>query len=236
MGKTLKALWAATALSGLLCAVAVRVGAEDTAAATPAGADCTARAATALQKRYEGVRDITARFTQENRTVSLGPGGHSKSASSGQVQFAKPGRMRWAYEAPEASLVVSDGTTLWLYDPGLREAQRLPVGDGFLSGAAMQFLLGEGDMLREFEVKALSCADDAVELELVPREPASYEKVELLTDPRSGDLSRTRVIDLLGNVTTVELMDLRTNTDLPAETFRFDPPDGVRVLELPPQP
>ena len=36
---------------------------------------------------------------------------------AGAVEFAKPGKMRWSYEAPEPSLVVSDGETLWIYDP-----------------------------------------------------------------------------------------------------------------------
>ena len=38
------------------------------------------------------------------------------------------------------------------------------MGDGFLSGAAIQFLLGEGEIRRDFEVTADVCSDAKVEL------------------------------------------------------------------------
>jgi len=60
-----------------------------------------------------------------------------ETLTRGRVVFAKPGRMRWVYESPEPSLVVSDGETLWIYDPAAREAQRLPVTQGYLTGAAL---------------------------------------------------------------------------------------------------
>lgn len=209
------------------------------AAASPAAADapvqpklaCADRAATALQRRYEAVRDLEADFEQTTRSVALGhPGASAKSR--GSVVFAKPGRMRWTYVEPEPSLVVSDGEVLWIYDPASREAQRLDVSEEYLSGAALSFLLGEGEILRDFVVKARECEEAAALLDLVPRQPATYERLQARVDPRSGELLETTVIDLLGNATTVALRDLRVNRDPDASLFRFEPPPGVRVLEL----
>ena len=148
--------------------------------------------------------------------------------------IAKPGRMRWTYEAPEPSLVVSDGVTLWIYDPAFKEAQRLPVSQGYLSGAAIQFLLGEGDIFRDFHVAAIACGEASAELELVPREPATYEKIAVKVDAASGDITGTRLVDLLGTVIEVELSELRINQSPPASLFRFEPPQGVRVTDLQP--
>lgn len=207
--------------------------------ALPAFADAPARAelgcaegaARALQSRYEAVRDLEARFEQTTRSVALGqPGATAKSR--GTVVFAKPGRMRWTYAEPEPSVVVSDGQQLWIYDPTRREAQHLAVTEGYLSGAALAFLLGEGEILREFDVKALECTEGAALLELVPREPATYERLRARVDPGSGELLETTVVDLLGNTTTVALHDLRVNRDPDASLFRFEPPAGVRVMDL----
>lgn len=197
----------------------------------PAGGDCAERAAAALQRRYEAVRDIEASFEQTTRSVALGRSG-ADAKSRGSVVFAKPGRMRWTYEAPEPSLVVSDGEELWIYDPANREAQRMTVTGAYLSGAALSFLLGEGEILRDFVVKALECSESSALLDLVPREPATYERLHARIDPRSGELLETTVIDLLGNSTRVALQDLRVNRDPDASLFRFDPPAGVRVVEL----
>jgi outer membrane lipoprotein carrier protein len=185
----------------------------------------------ALQRRYEAVRDLEASFEQSTRSVALGrPGATSKSR--GTVVFAKPGRMRWTYLEPEPSLVVSDGKVLWIYDAAHREAQRLVVTEAYLSGAALSFLLGEGEILRDFEMKALECGEASALLDLVPRQPATYERLHARIDPRSGELLETTVIDLLGNATTVALRDLRVNRDPEASLFRFEPPPGVRVLDL----
>jgi outer membrane lipoprotein carrier protein len=211
-----------------LCLAGVAPAAAD---APARGGECAERAAKALQRRYEAARDLSARFEQTSRSVALS-GPAAETRSSGQVVIAKPGRMRWDYQEPEPSLVVSDGKQLWIYDPAHREAQRRPVSEAYLSGAAVGFLLGAGEILRDFEVRALECGEKAVLLDLVPRQPATYERLRARTDPRSGELLETTVVDLLGNTTTVVLRDLRVNRNPDPKLFRFEAPPGVRVFEL----
>lgn len=200
--------------------------------------DCTAAMARKVQHHYDGVRDLTARFAQVSEVASLGTQAASSSpaTSNGEVSFAKPGKMRWSYEQPEPSLVVTDGEELWIYDPTEKEAQRMHAGQGFLSGAALQFLLGQGAMDRDFRVKALTCQPDQTRLALVPRKSAAYEKLEIRVDPASGEVVETAVFDLVGNVTRVSFTDVRTNAGLTDDLFRFSPPDGVRVVEVPAAP
>jgi outer membrane lipoprotein carrier protein len=219
-------MWVTLAVLVACAAVPVRAGGDP-----PAG-DCLERSIAAVQRRYESIRDFRARFEQTTRSASLGSMGGGTATSRGTVAFAKPGKMRWSYEEPDPSLVVSDGETLWLYDPAAREVQKLRVGAAYLSGAAIQFLLGEGDMRRDFRVTLLACADDAVALDLQPREDAAYERLRVHIDPATGDLTRTEIVDLFGNVTEVAFSGMRANLDPPAETFRFDVPDGVRVIEI----
>jgi outer membrane lipoprotein carrier protein len=199
----------------------------------PKGDACRDRAVSAVQRRYEGIRDLRAKFVQKTRAVSIGTPAAEPTVSRGSVVVAKPSRMRWSYETPEPSLVVSDGKTLWIYDPGFGEVQQLPADGATFSGAALQFLLGKGDLQREFAIRLVSCEPNAVELELTPREPASYEKLHIVVDPATGNVSSTRIDDLVGNSTVVEFSDLHVNLDPPADVFRFVPPAGVRVIELP---
>lgn len=209
------------------------------ALAAPAAAEdldpCARSAVDGVQKRYEAVVDLRARFDQTSRSVALGGPG-AETRSRGEVVFAKPGKMRWSYSEPEPSLVVSNGQWLWIYDPGAGEAQKLPVQGGAMSGAAVQFLLGDGEIEREFRVLVDTCSESNATLILVPREPATYEKLRIFTDPRSGDLLATEITDLLGNVTKVEFRDLRMNEGAAPELFTFDPPDGVDLIEIAPPP
>jgi outer membrane lipoprotein carrier protein len=195
--------------------------------------DCAREVAGRVQARYEGVRDLEARFTQKSKSVAFGGAGQEMRAR-GVALFAKPGRMRWTYEEPEPSVVVSDGKTLWIYDPVAKEAQEFPVGEGFLSGTAVQFLLGEGDILGAFEVGAEGCGTAAVRLRLRPRADASYELLELLVAPGSGDVRETAVVDLFGNRTDVIFESMRSNQQVDPAQFRFEPGPGVRVMRAEP--
>jgi outer membrane lipoprotein carrier protein len=180
------------------------------------------------------VRDVSARFAQTTHAARLGTAPGKPATSRGRVTLAKPGKMRWTYEEPEPSLVVSDGKTVWIYDPAFAEVQKLPAAEGFLTGAAAQFLLGAGDMRRDFKVAATSCEEDSAELELVPRQPATYEKLFLHVDPRTGDVRQTRIVDLLGNVVVVEFSEQRFNLKPAESEFQFQAPEGVKVIELKP--
>jgi outer membrane lipoprotein carrier protein len=197
---------------------------------------CAEQVASRVQSHYQSIRDLEARFEQQTRSVTLGSSPLAASeASSGIVVFAKPGKMRWSYQRPEPSLVVSDGRVLWLYDPAAREAQRLPVERDYLSGAALQFLMGETKLLEEFSVSAEHCRADGeepVDLELRPRQEASYERLGLRTMPETGEVVASTIVDILGNVTEIRFEGLRINLDPPDALFHFDVPPDVSVVDL----
>ncbi len=239
-GVTLRSLVLACAAVVLAVAAAPAGGDPQQAPAglppTPAGdaGDCADRVAARVQAHYDGVDDLAASFVQRTRSVVFGGAAAGEASEArGEVVFAKPGRMRWRYTSPEPSLVVSNGKLLWIYDPTADEAQELAVGEAFLSGTAIQFLLGEGELSESFEVGARGCGEAAVTLELLPREPASYEKLELVVSAETGALRETHIFDLFGNQTHVTFESLRTNTKPEAELFTFQPGPQTRMLRLP---
>jgi chaperone LolA len=198
--------------------------------------DCAGDVAGRVQRRYEKVRDLAANFEQTTQRVSLGNASSDALVAKGDVVFAKPGKMRWSYTAPEPSLVVSDGSTLWVYDPQAREVQKLSLGAGHLSEAGVQFLLGDGKLQDEFRVSASGCSESTVTLGLAPKREAQYERLEMRIDRKSGVVRETTVIDLFGNRTTIAFDELRENTGPAADLFAFTPPEGVRVISLPSAP
>ena len=199
---------------------------------TPEPPTCQQTAVEEVERRHRKVKDLRVRFVQTSRSsVPDSPA----SRSNGHAILALPNRMRWTYESPEESLLVSDGKTLWLFDPGFREVQRLPVGDdGFLGAAAAQFLLGRSNLVAEFQVRTLSCDSQGAVLELLPRKPASYQRLTLATSRPGGDIAWTEVVDLLGNTTRLDFSEPRFDTGPEASLFVFDPPPGASVIDLVP--
>jgi len=232
----------AVALAALLLTLPADAAAEETTGPAPpvdqACDDARARAvAEVVQGRYDAVQHLEADFEQRTRSVVLGMGalpGEADTAvvSRGRVIFSKPGRMRWAYHEPEQSYVVSNGSVLWIYDVANAQATRLPVGEQVLAGAALQFLLGEGRLAETFRIAAGSCTEAGVELSLVPREAASYERLGLVADPVSGLIRETSIVDLFGNRTRIRFEGLVTNRPPADGTFELELPDGVDIIDM----
>jgi outer membrane lipoprotein carrier protein len=106
------------------------------------------------------------------------------------------------------------------------------VTSGYLAGAALQFLLGEGDLIATFEIEPLACGDGLVQLELRPREPASYERLGLTANASTGQISDTTITDLFGNRTRIRFENVRVDRSPAADLFQFEPPAGVDVMDL----
>jgi len=202
----------------------------ETESTCPAGTG--ERTARLIQSRYEGIRDIHANFEQTNESATFaGQPLMTPEPKSGRVIFAKPGKMKWSYMTPEPSMVVSDGQILWIYDIAGESITRLEVTAGFLSGAALQFLLGDGQILESFEVEATDCSEGRITLDLVPKEEATYERLGLVADSASGDIVGTSVLDPFGNLTEIRFSEIEINLDPKAETFELEIPDGVEVID-----
>jgi len=210
--------------------------AEESSVAPSEEKGCAARVAARVQSYYDEVVDFEASFEQVTRSITFGSASLGADAPSrGFVQFAKPGNMRWQYLTPAESLVVSNGRVLWIYDPVAREAQRLPVTKDYLTGAALQFLLGDGQLLKEFDVSAPTCEQDSegtLVLNLMPRRSASYETLGLRARVATGEIRETLLVDLFGNETSISFSDMRINQAPAPETFEFEKPDGVEVIDL----
>lgn len=188
-----------------------------------------------VQARYDSVSDIEADFEQTTRSVMLGGSGLGDEVpTKGHVQIAKPGRMRWHYLSPRESLVLSDGQTLWIHDVEAGEVARARVTEGYLAGAALQFLLGDGALVDEFEVAPDGCEGELVRLALTPKVPASYEKLGLVVDGKSGVVLGSTIHDLFGNVTELRFESVQFDRKPSAETFVWQPAKGIRVIDLEP--
>jgi len=185
---------------------------------------------TEIQTRYENTNDLEANFLQEY----IGKVMRQSNRGEGKVYFKKKGMMRWDYRIPNQKLI-SDGQTLWYYQP---EEKQVLISDVSKALKEFAFLAGEGDLRRDFELldmnKSFSEKGDHFVLELIPKEPhAALSKLTLTVDKKTYYVVQTDVFDGLGNVTRTRFTDIKTNKELPNSFFDFTIPPGVEVLKMP---
>jgi outer membrane lipoprotein carrier protein len=184
-----------------------------------------------LQKHYRDTNSFSAKFHEEVTTV-----GAPKRLRSGLVSFRKPGRMRWEFSAPEVQTIVSDGETLYSYDPELNQVVETPLEQALRSSSATSFLLGMGNINHDFKATfANSMAPDGL-IQLILDAKAGGYKIQIGLDPKTYNLVTLTLTDQLGDVTKVDFTDIHNNVELPDSVFAFKAPAGADIVTAPSAP
>ncbi|HET8538678.1 MAG TPA: outer membrane lipoprotein carrier protein LolA [Anaeromyxobacter sp.] len=208
-------------MKALLAALALSLAAAPAAPAAPSAAALAAR----VQGYYERTRDLEARFAQTYTYAGFG----RKQSSSGTLRVKKPGMMRWDYEKPAAKTIAVKGSRLVQWEPEENQAYVDDQFDASAMSAAVTFLLGKGDLAREFDLSV----DDLGGLVLRPK--AADPRVEsiVLTVAEDGAVTATRVVDGSGNVNELRFTGTKRNPGLPDSAFDVKLPKGVRTMAPP---
>ena len=184
--------------------------------------------AQSLQKRYQGIRDFTADFSQTYRGGVL----RTQTTERGRVIVKKPGLMRWIYTAPEKKEFVSDGVKVYSYIPADRQVivRSLPADNQATTPAL--FLAGKGDIARDFTAAYLDgAAAGAATLKLTPRrQEPEYEYLIVVVDPATLQIRALTTRDRQGGDSTLTFTNLKENQGISDKEFAFRIPRGVDVV------
>jgi outer membrane lipoprotein carrier protein len=184
-----------------------------------------------LQRHYRDTRSFSAKFSEEIATV-----GAPKRKRQGTVSFRKPGRMRWEFQDPEKQTIVSDGETLYSYDPDLNQVVETPLKQALKSSSATSFLLGIGNLNRDFKAAFASPATPTGPIDLILDAKAGGYIIAVGLDPKTYNLITLTLTDQLGDTTRIDFSDVHDNVELPDSIFAFKAPAGADVVTAPASP
>ena len=184
-----------------------------------------------MQRHYRDTRSFSAKFSEEIATV-----GAPKRKRQGTVSFRKPGRMRWEFQDPEKQTIVSDGETLYSYDPDLNQVVETPLEQALKSSSATSFLLGIGNIKRDFKAAFASPATPTGLVDLILDAKAGGYKIEVGLDPKTYNLITLTLTDQLGDTTRIDFSDVHDNVELPDSIFAFKAPAGADIVTAPASP
>jgi outer membrane lipoprotein carrier protein len=194
-------------------------------AASAAESAALTKAIDGLQRHYRETRSFSAKFSEE-----IAPVGATKRSRTGTVYFMKPGRMRWEFDEPSKELLVSDGKLIYDYDPELNQVAEAPLTQALRTPGATEFLLGAGDITRDFNPALMENPDSTlVHLRLAPKKPGNT--VELGLDPKTYNVETIQVVDQLGNVTAMKFTNIVNNPPISESIFSFSPPAGADIVK-----
>jgi outer membrane lipoprotein-sorting protein len=154
----------------------------------------------------QGIGQLQGRFTQTD------PGGR---VSSGEIWIARPGKARFAYDAPKDMLIVSDGRNVSVYDRRLKTYNAYPLSRTPLSlFLAKDIRLDKGVEVTEVTRFANGFAVTARDSR---RETRGWISLTFADDPMR--LTEWTVTDAQGARTRVKLSGLRPASGLSPSLF-----------------
>lgn len=189
---------------------------------------------TRVQGSYDSITDIQARFEQQYINKSL----NQVKKAEGRVYFKKSGMMRWEYHKPVRQEIVSDGSTIWHYQPDDNQVIVGEISKTIQAKLSTAFLTGEGDLRRDFRVLSPQGESQREDrwylLELAPIEPqADFQRLVLRVDPKRYLIVQTDIYDAFDNVNQIRFSGIKIDRNLSDSLFTFTIPPGTQVLRTP---
>ena len=191
------------------------------------GAAAASAQADAVDTLREFVRDVKSGSAQFTQTVTS-PDGAKKKTSSGDFQFARPNRFRFAYTKPFEQVIVADGQKVWIYDADLNQVSSRKLSAAI--GATPAALLAGGNLEKDFELSPLPAAEG---LEWAAAKPKAKDSAfdSLKVGFRGKELAAVEIVDSFGQRSLLQFSGFQPNVTLAPERFRFVPPPGADVVE-----
>ena len=190
--------------------------------------DRTALAAAAEADRAAAIARADAWFaaldTMQARFVQFSPDG---AETSGDLALDRPGRVRFDYDDPSPILMVADGATVALADFQLETIDRIP-----LSATPLRYVLGSDPLAASQVVDQVNRADERIYLTLVDPDGETHGRLTLIFHDREPDagaqsmvLEGWYVVDAMGGLTEIRLLDAELNQRLDPRLFILDDED-----------
>ena len=185
-----------------------------------------------IQKQYQSIRSFSGHFIQSSHRADTETG---PKKAEGLVSYKRPGKMRWLYEAPEEQLLVTNGQTMWLYDP-LLENVTIQKLEKITEGTALSFLLGLGNLQADFIHRGISknllIGQDGLILELEPKKStANLAFIQLNVHPETYNLQSIALMDQQNNYRTIQLINMKYNLEIEDIFFEFTVTNDMEVIE-----
>jgi outer membrane lipoprotein carrier protein len=203
-----------------------------TPAPAPAADASTVSAVVAgVESTYKDVASIRADFVQVTRSAALG----GEQKQRGRMVLKRPRKMRWEFQGADASLFVTDGSTMWVWSPAQNQVVVTREVGAESDGAVA--LLGGLDKLDELFFVSLLEAESGPEkrthvLELVPRKPTpAFKKLRITVDRKKYTLERLVWTDAFDNQVDLSFSQVRLNQDVSDAEFTFQVPAGANVID-----
>ncbi len=180
-----------------------------------------------LSRKYSHIKTFSAEFFHETTHPAI----KKKTLSQGRLLFKRPNMFRWLMLNPPGEEVISDGTTLWIYQPELSQVIKTSAQRG-MPALVVRLIGSLQNIEKDFSVEYMAEVDDTVALELRPKEEMGpVVGLTLFVDSKELSVVKIEIKEEFGRTTSIRFTRLALNPILDDALFLYKPGPGVTVVE-----
>jgi outer membrane lipoprotein-sorting protein len=186
-----------------------------------------------MEEKYDSLEDyrgiIVTSFDSDD----------GKKSMEAKFSFKKPGKSRYEYLSPEemkGNVMVSDGETMWVYDAGKNEVQKVTMPKYDMPEIDYGEIIT--DMMEKYNVDLQGSEEisnrDCYVLVMTPKDENVTMKQKMWVDKEYWMPMKIEMEMEFGGKTmksTVEYRDMEFNVGIPDSEFEFEVPEGANVTE-----
>lgn len=173
-----------------------------------------------LQQKLASFNQFTADFSQQ----VFDEQGKPMQTANGTMQLARPDQFRWHTVSPDESLIVSNGKSVWMYDPFVEQVSIAPLETAIQNTPFLLIAGRDGKRWQDYDV--IRKGDDYI--------VASKDTSELISEfslrfDSKNRIERFSVLESGGQRSDFTLQNVNTQPKVNTTTFTFTPPKGVMI-------
>jgi outer membrane lipoprotein carrier protein len=149
--------------------------------------------------------------------------------STGTLKISKPLKFHWSVNTPFEQAVISDGETLWVFDPDLEQATYQAISEDLQQSPAMILAQPRLSLTGQYQVFEV-ISDELTAYKLYPNDEDSLFS-ELVLIFSGSTISEIRILDSFGQETVILFTNVTVPDSIPVSVFEFIPPPGTDLFE-----
>ena len=174
-----------------------------------------------LMNKLSKIEQFSAMFEQE----VIDNAGNVLQRGGGDLSVKRPNLVHWNTTSPDESLIVSDGQSIFLYDPFIEQVTAYKL-DGAIANTPILLITTDDTVLWEqYSVSRVSKNNYVIHANDIN---SRIKTLEINFNERS-ELAGFTFLDVTGQLSKVSLNNVNLSPNLNASIFEFSIPAGVHL-------
>jgi len=175
-----------------------------------------------LMNKLAALEHFSAKFNQQ----VLDADGNELQNASGTLAVKKTNLVHWNTAEPDESLLVSDGSTLWFFDPFVEQVSAFLLEKALMNTPILLLTSNDPALWQHYSVSSM---DDNNYLIHANDNNAQVKTLELNFKDNTSELNSFTILDATGQLSYFKLSQFDEKNTPANSLFTFNIPEGVQL-------